>query len=191
MTSDRQTTHDDTAPEADDLALIRQCQRGDDSAFDALYQRYRLPLFRYLHRILEEHADMVDDLFQQTWIKAVRSLPKYQHREKFLAWLCRIAHNLAMDYFRARKVEAPAELPLTLADQAPHPDTELSRQEFGMALEKAIQKLPPEQQEVIRLRNEGMPFKDIALKHHISLNTALGRMHYAVQNLKKLLAPFL
>lgn len=187
MTPESPPSSEAASPPEDEV-LIRLCMDGSDRAFDQLYQRYRLPLFAYLHRILPERGDLTEDIFQQTWIRALRSLGRYHHREKFLAWLCRIAHNLAMDHFRSPRESQRSELPPSLASDAPSPDKELSRLELRRALERAISRLPPEQQEVIRLREEGLPFKEIARRQCISINTALGRMRYAVLNLKKLLS---
>ncbi len=189
MTSTKAPSEMDLLPS--DEALIRQCQDGSDEAFDQLYQRYRLPLFGYLHKLLPGRNDLSEDLFQQTWIRALRSLSRYRHQEKFLAWLCRIAHNLAMDHFRSRNESLTGELPPALPSTLPLPDAELSRRELARALEKAILQLPPEQQDILRLREEGMAFKDIARLRHISINTALGRMRYAVLNLRKFLSAHL
>ncbi|MGN0867415.1 MAG: RNA polymerase sigma factor [Oligosphaeraceae bacterium] len=181
----------ETEPSSSDEALIRLCLDGSDEAFDQLYQRYRLPLFGYLHKLLPRRNDLTEDLFQQTWIRALRSLNRYRHQEKFLAWLCRIAHNLAMDHFRSPGEAVTGELPPSLASNLPLPDAELSRRELTRELETAILRLPPEQQDIIRLREQGMAFKDIARLRHISINTALGRMRYAVLNLRKFLSPHL
>lgn len=173
-----------------DTILIRSFLDGDNSAFDLLYARYRLPLYSYLNRLLAGHREQVDDLFQQTWVKAVRSLPRYTDRTRFLAWLCRIAHNLTMDYYRSGE-QGLQTLPECLASEYEHPAEAMQRSGLDAALQDAIGKLPPEQQEVVRLRNANVPFKEIAQRQHITINTALGRMHYAILNLRKLLADFL
>ena len=134
---------------------------------------------------------MVDDLFQQTWIKATQNLERYTDQQRFLGWLCRIAHNLVMDFFRSRKHLSDEEVPESYASSMPTPDQELAHDQREAALRDAIQKLPADQQEIIALRGQGIAFKDIAEQKGIALNTALGRMHYAVQNLRKLLADFL
>lgn len=175
----------------EDISLIQRSLQGSDDAFELLYNRYRLPLYSYLHRLLADHSEQVDDFFQQTWLKAVRSLKSYNHQEKFLAWLCRIGHNLAMDYFRSHASDATSELSETLSSPFAPPDRAIQHSELETALQKAILELPPEQQEVIRLRNEGIPFAQIAERQNVGLNTALGRMHYAILNLKKKLAEYL
>lgn len=175
-----------------DSKLVELCRKGDDEAFAVIYNRYRLPLFSYLQRLLPRQNDRIDDIFQQTWIKAVRNWHNYTDQQKLFAWLCRIAHNLTMDHFRNRSnAEESSEIPENVAADEPTPEDELNRQALTNALRDAIAKLPLEQQEMIRLRQDGLSFKEIAELKKLTLNTALGRMHYAVQNLKKLMANFL
>ena len=134
---------------------------------------------------------MVDDLFQQTWVKATQNLNRYTDQQRLLAWLCRIAHNLVMDFYRSRKHLGDEEVPETYAATDPTPDEVVAREQRQQALARAIKQLPPEQREIIALRAQGIAFKEIAAQKGLSLTTALGRMHYAVQNLRKLLADFL
>jgi RNA polymerase sigma-70 factor, ECF subfamily len=173
-----------------DTVLIQRFLAGDNAAFDVLYERYRLSLYSFLNRLLLSHREQVDDVFQQTWVKAVRNLPHYTDRTRFFAWLCRIAHNLAMDYFR-RNDSSLQELPDYLPADTQNPCEVLHGEQLDAAIQRALSQLPPEQREVIRLRNDGVSFKEIAERKKISLNTALGRMHYAVNNLRKLLREFL
>ena len=180
-----------TTLELGDAELLALCRQGDEQAFETIYNRYRLPLFSYLHRLLPGRADVVDDLFQQTWVKATQNLNRYTDQQRFLAWLCRIAHNLVMDFFRSRKYFGDEEVPESYAASDPAPDEAIAREQREKALVEAIRKLPPEQREIIALRAQGIAFKDIAAQRGLPLNTALGRMHYAVQNLRKLLADFL
>ena len=185
------TLHNSNPEGLGDAELLTQCRNCDEAAFDALYHRYRLQLFSYLHRLLPGRADVVDDLFQQTWVKATQNLDRYTDQQRFLGWLCRIAHNLVMDFFRSRKHLSDEEIPESYAAPTLTPDQALSHDQRETALQTAIRKLPAEQQEIIALRNQGMAFKEIAEQKGIALNTALGRMHYAVQNLRKMLADFL
>lgn len=187
MTMHEQTT---SSPN-EDLALIERCLQGEDQPFDSLYARYRLPLFSYIHKLLPDNSDQVEDIFQQTWVNAVRSLKSYRHQEKFLAWLCRIAHNLAMDFFRGHDSDPVSDLAETITSNLPSPESVFSRKEFVEALDRAIATLSKEQLEVLKLRNQGVPFKDIAIRQGVSINTALGRMRYAVINLKKILSEHL
>lgn len=177
--------------ERQDNELIALCLGGREAAFDVLYHRYRRQLFSYLHRLLPGRKETIEDLFQQTWVKAARKLENYTDQQRFLAWLCRIAHNLVMDHFRSGEGDEMYEVPETLAAALPSPDQAIISAQLETAMTAAIAKLPPPQQEIIRLRKQGMPFKDIAEAQGISTNTALGRMHYAVINLRKMLADYL
>ena len=84
-----------------DMVLIEAYLGGDQAAFATLYERYKRQLYAYLGRMLPQDPASVDDVFQQTWVRAIRRLPDYRNREMFLAWLMRIAHNLTVDLFRS------------------------------------------------------------------------------------------
>lgn len=182
-------------PEPDDqlsdMDLIQRCIAGDDESFTILYQRYRLPLFSYLHKLLHGQHDRVDDFFQQVWIKALKNFSGYSDQQRFLAWLCRIAHNLVMDYYRSSDSQEMSEIQENVLSDGLDPQEILMQQGLEEALQQAIGQLSDEQQEIVRMRINGISFKDIAAQKNISLNTALGRMHYAVKNLRRLLADFL
>ena len=185
------TQHSNPLEELGETELLQLCRQGNETAFEALYQRMRLPLFAYLHRLLPGRADQADELFQQTWVKFVQNLDRYTDQQKLLAWLCRIAHNLAMDFFRSRKFLTDAELPESYAAKSRSPDEILAREQREAALANAIRELPSDQREIIELRSQGISFKEIAARKGVPLNTALGRMHYAVQTLRKKLSEFL
>jgi RNA polymerase sigma factor (sigma-70 family) len=174
-----------------DKDLVDLCRNGDDAAFTELYNRYRLQLFSYLHRLLRDDKSPIDDIFQQVWIKAARNWQRYTDQQLLLAWLCRIAHNLAMDYFRSTNNKKTVEINENLIADTFSPEEALHQLKLDEALQNAIEQLPPDQQEIVRLRMEGLAFKEIAEQKQISINTALGRMHYAVQNLRKLLSDYL
>ena len=167
-----------TEPEnSNDMQLVERCRLGDERAFEQLYARYRLPLFSYLHKLLQGEPSMVDDIFQQVWIKANRNWDKYSDQQKLLAWLCRIAHNAVMDHYRRNRRMPTVELTET-ADFTNDTSTEetVDQEAFDNALEKAIEELSDEQREVVELRRKGMSFKDIAEKQKTNLNTALCRI---------------
>lgn len=175
-----------------DMELIQRCRAGDEQAFGVLYQRYRLPLYSYLHRLLYNHVSLVDDIFQQVWSKALRSWDRYDDRQRLLAWLCRIGHNLVMDHYRrSRHLSQEALEDQDAVDQGSSGDEELADQELLAALEAAIETLPPEQREVVEFRRAGRSFKEIADAQGSSLNTVLGRMHYAIQKLRSCLKDYL
>ena len=176
----------------DDMQLIERCRSGDERAFETLYMRYKLPLFAYLHKLLAGEPSLVDDIFQQVWIKANRNWDKYSDQQKLLAWLCRIAHNMVMDHYRRNR-----HMPMVELAEEDGFSNELSLDEahdqgaFEEALEEAIQGLSNEQREVVELRRKGFSFKEIADKQKTNLNTALCRMHYAVNNLRNKLKDFI
>ena len=172
-----------------DEELILAYLEGDSDSFTVLYERYKRPLYAYLNRMLGNHAQS-DDVFQQTWIRVVRRLGGYESKQKFFAWLTMIAHNLAIDQFRREKKSA--ELPLddeNVAVSEPVTHTEpwmrMHNRELGKALREAAEGLAEEQKEVFLLRQEGLSFKEIAEVQNCSINTVLGRMQYAVKNLRK------
>ncbi len=172
-----------------DEELILAYLEGDSDSFTILYERYKRPLYAYLNRMLGNHAQS-DDVFQQTWIRVVRRLGEYESKQKFFAWLSMIAHNLAIDQFRREKKSA--ELPLddeNVAVSEPVTHTEpwmrMHNRELGKALREAAEGLAEEQKEVVLLRQEGLSFKEIAEVQNCSINTVLGRMQYAVKNLRK------
>lgn len=169
-----------------DNQLIAAYLGGDQAAFATLYERYRRPLYSYLNRMMPGKAATVDDLYQKTWLKAIDHLERYEDRQTFFAWLCRIAHNTAIDQYRrdARQQMVPID-DVSLADEQDEPWQQLSEYELGEALQRAIEALPEEQREVVLLRRQGTPFKDIAELQACSLNTALGRMRYAINNLRQ------
>lgn len=175
-----------------DIELINRCRSGDEQAFGVLYQRYRLPLFSYLHKLIPSNHGLVEDLFQQTWLKAVRSWDKYSDQQRLLAWLCRIAHNLVMDYYRAQQKMQYEELgEHDDVSQSLEGSQVLEQDELMMALDRAIEALPAEQREVLEYRRAGRSFKEIAEEKRLSMNTVLGRMHYAVLKLRASLQEFL
>lgn len=174
-----------------DAELLKQCRKSDEAAFDVLYQRYRLPLFSYLHRLLPGRADVVDDLFQQTWVKAISNWAKYDERQKFFAWLCRIAHNLVMDMYRANGRAHFEELEDVYLAEGDAPGSSQDWEALSSALEKAIAELPEEQREVVQFRRQGISFKEIAERQDAKLNTVLGRMHDAIGKLREALSEFL
>lgn len=170
-----------------DITLIRRCRRGDEKAFEALYCRYRLPLYSYLNRLLAGRRSQVDDFFQQVWVKATANLERYDDRQRFLAWLCRIGHNLVIDFYRKEgRVEFVELTELLAGDTVAE---EAGNQEMlSAALSRAIARLPENQRIIVEMRDHGVSFKEIAEKLAMNINTALGRMRYAVANLRGLLA---
>lgn len=174
-----------------DGELIRRYVEGDDSAFDTLYHRYRRQLYSYLNRLLPGQPHLADDMYQKTWARVLENLPRYAEKQRFLSWAFRIAHNLAVDHFRRDAHIERVEITEKLAGQAREAWCELDRRDLRTALAAAVEQLTPEQREVFLLRQQDVPFKEIAVIQQTGVNTVLGRMHYATRNLRKLLRDWL
>jgi len=174
-----------------DIELIKRYLKNESDAFKALYNRYNKALYGYLNKLLPGQHAVIDDIFQKAWIKVIKNLEKYQDNQKFSAWLFRIAHNEAMDYFRKYKREVYLE---DLNEGAFYtgseifnselPWRELDRRTLKKLLQNCLSGLSPEQKEVFLLRQEEFSFKEIAEIQDISINTALSRMQYALKALR-------
>lgn len=141
--------------------------------------------------------DIADDIFQETFIKAVKVIDegRYTDSGKFLSWILRIAHNRVLDHFRREKAsrqinesEAGYDMIGTLRIAEPNAEDELVHSEIEQTIRNLIDSLPEEQQEVVRLRYfSKLSFQEIADETDVSINTALGRMRYALINLRKMI----
>ncbi len=174
-----------------DKKLIQKYLHGDEQAFNALYQRYRKPVYAYLNNMLNNRRDIVEDVFQQTWTRAIAALDKYRDDGSFIAWIYRIARNLTIDYFRREKRYTENPDDCDIPDDAPAPSENDANRELEVALERAIAELPEAQREVVCLRQNGVAFAEIATIQGVGINTALSRMHYAVDKLRRKLQDFL
>ena len=185
---------EDTSLE-DDLHAWR---RGDPDALARIVERTRKPLYRFiLGMVGDPHT--ADDVFQDVWLRAVKGLHRYKSH-KLLSWLFRIARNRVIDLSRRRKPDLSLQQPLgsgetdsTLETFLPgrghSPSREAGDRELGHRIRDALATLPLEQREVFALRMEAdVPFKTIAEVQGVSINTALGRMHYALKHLRETLA---
>lgn len=178
----------------DDLALLEQYRAGRAEALAELVERYRKPLFGFILNMTTAY-DHADDLFQEVWLRAIRNLDRFDNRN-LLGWLFRIAHNLVVDQARRRKPdmsldadnEEGASLKDSLPDPSLTPDQAAASRDQAVRIAQAVHSLAPEQKEVFLLRVEAdLPFKEIAAIQGVSINTALGRMHYAVTRLRRIL----
>ncbi len=176
-----------------DFELIQAWLGGDARAFDALYARYKRPLYGYFYNMVRQDPATVDDLFQQLWMRVMRKLPDYRECDRFGAWIFRIARNLVIDYYRqcGRRPEI-RELTMEAAAALPEPGgggrepwRALEAAELGRRVERVVKELPEEQREVFLCRQEEMSFRDIAALQHCPLNTALARMQYALKYLRR------
>lgn len=181
---------------ASDQELLVAFRQGDNSAMDIIITRYHKKVLGYIRRTVKDSM-LAEDLCQETFIKAINSLKRngYHDNGKFVAWLFRIAHNLIIDQFRNK-----AKLPTTsnevgevdLFNNSRYSDetieTKIIKTQINSDLKKLIDELPEEQKNTVIMRlNFDMSFKEIAKLQDISINTALGRMRYAIINLRKMI----
>lgn len=182
--------------EQPEKAWLAAYRKGDVSAMSCLVEYYRKPLFAYIYNMLQGRGD-AEEIFQDVWLRAIRNL--HQYREKnFGGWLFRIARNLFIDQVRReRHMAVPVSEGSREDESSPierfpsrdlTPDRQAEARDLGHRIQQALAMLPDDQREVFLLRTEAdIPFKVIAEIQGISLNTALARMHYAVQKLRPLL----
>jgi len=169
---------------------------GDNKAFDELLARTQTKLFTYIMFVVRDH-DTADDIFQETFVKAITKLQqgKYTDSGKFLFWLTRIAHNVIMDWYRQQKsehiVEPTEDNDLSNLRGASVLDTyresEIVNEQVLVDVKRMMNNLPAPQREVVYMRFfQNLSFKEIAELTGVSINTSLGRMRYALINLRKM-----
>ncbi len=134
--------------------LVSMAQRGDSHAFSLLYQEYVRPIYQYIYMRVDKNTEQAEDLTQEVFLKALDNLQKYRYRGKpFTSWLYRIAHNLVIDYYRhANKNHASPITETMVMVSEENPVSAVERSAELNELKKAIEKLPPQQKEVISLR---------------------------------------
>jgi RNA polymerase sigma-70 factor (ECF subfamily) len=179
-----------------DEALLAAYRKGDRAAASALIERHKRRICDYIYMMVRDRV-LVDDLFQETLIKALRFLDegRYTENGKFLSWVLRIAHNQVIDHFRRRRQQglvSESDAGYDLLNNSifsdPTVEQTMVSQQIDDDLRALVKLLPEEQQEVVMLRYfENMSFKDIAEDTGVSINTALGRMRYALINMRKLI----
>jgi RNA polymerase sigma-70 factor (ECF subfamily) len=184
------TTELQAPTEVSDEALVKRLLGGQTQAGDELVRRYCGPLLRYLQHMVRSDQ-LAEELLQQTWVSVLDHVDRFDAGGGgFKAWVYRIATNKANDHwrFRSREKAAGEGLKLVVEVQAPDAGANLETAEQVGRLRSAIEKLPENQRQVILLRYySGLKFVEIAQTLGCPLNTALGRMHKAVQKLKQLL----
>lgn len=177
-----------------DRELIRAYRTGDERAFETLLNRYQAGVFTKIQFIVRD-AEIANDLFQDTWIKVVQILKtgKYVEEGKFGPWVMRIAHNAAIDHFRRNKkrrmVRSNDEFDIfdTLSSDDQHVEDRIVAAEILEEVAKLLPALPEDQRAVVKMRLEdNLSFKEIAEETNVSINTALGRMRYALINLRRM-----
>lgn len=179
-----------------DLELVRQYQQGQDASFNVLLERYKRPVYSTIYFIVN-NREVAEDLFQETFIKASRYLKENQYLEmgKVSGWFISIARNYAIDYYR--KSRRQPQFYETHDNDIMHhrnmiqsslPVTQMEQKELSRTIRQLILLLPEEQREVLILRHYAdMSFKDIAKSMNSNLSTTLGRMRYALINLRKMI----
>lgn len=177
-----------------DQELIGLYVSGQQSALEQLILRHKNRVFAYILMIVKD-KDLAEDLFQDTFIKVINTFRSGQYKEegKFIQWVMRIAHNLIIDHFRKSKriptIENSDEYDIFEKVRIPVDSVEelMITEQIHRDVKKLIDYLPQEQREVLIMRHySDMSFKDIADVTNVSINTALGRMRYALINLRKL-----
>lgn len=179
-----------------DYELIQRFIKGEQSCFDQLIYRHKNKVFAYISLYIRDQA-LAEDLFQDTFMKVIQSVKagKYQDNGKFISWVMRIAHNLIIDHFRRIKqmntvsnddYESDLFNSRKLSDSTVEDD--IIKRQIQKDVRKMISFLPDDQREVVILRHyAGLSFKEIAEITDVSINTALGRMRYALINMRKLM----
>lgn len=180
-----------------DEVLVKLYEDGNDNAFDILLERHQQVLFNYILAIIHDE-DLANDIFQETFYKVITNIRSHRYTEngKFQAWVMRIARNLVIDSVRHSRpiIDIPDDTERDRILNDPtlvvgNVETTYHNEQTLSDLEKMISLLPEPQQEVVRMRiYENLSFKEIAELTNCSINTALGRMRYAVINLRKMAA---
>lgn len=182
-------------PTIDDASLVNYYISGNEAALEILIKRHQSRIFGFIYSKVGDR-DLADDIFQDTFIKVIRTLKSnaYNEEGKFLPWVMRIAHNLIVDHFRHNK-----KMPLyreteefsifsVMTDDSLTIENKLISDQVTKDLRQLVEELPADQKEVLMMRlYQDMSFKEISEATGVSINTALGRMRYAVINLRKVI----
>jgi len=178
-----------------DSELVRDYISGDESALEHLIHRHKQKIYAFINSKVMDR-DVTEDVFQDTFVKVIRTLKKgnYNEEGKFLPWVIRISHNLVIDHFRRNqrmpifKVKDDFDILSVLSDGSLHAESQMIKDQIDVDLGKLIMQLPDDQREVLEMRlYRDLSFKEISEVTDVSINTALGRMRYALINLRKLI----
>lgn len=179
-----------------DQDLVQAYIQGDQSAIEKLINRHRSKVYTYILLTIK-NQQLAEDLFQETFIKVIQSLRggKYRDNGRFLSWVIRISHNLIIDHFRKEKQmnsvsNDDSEVDLFNSKKLSDHNIEevIVNSQIRSEIRLLINELPDDQREVVLLRHYGgLSFKEIAEQTEVSINTALGRMRYALINLRKMI----
>lgn len=178
-----------------DALLVKQYVAGDESALATLIDRHQSKIYGFIYSKISDR-DITDDIFQDTFIKVIKTLKSNSYNEegKFLPWVMRIAHNLIIDHFRRNKkmpmFRETEEFSIfsIMTDNSMTIENQMITNQVEKDLRKIIDELPHDQKEVLMMRiYQDLSFKEISELTGVSINTALGRMRYALMNLRKVI----
>ncbi len=181
--------------ELSDRDLLHAYIHGDEKGLESLIQRHKRRIFTTIYLIVNDRY-IAEDIFQETFIKVIHTMRsgKYKEEDKFLPWVMRIARNMAIDYFRKtrRQVMITGDDGEDLLGKMevgnPNREEQIISRQTTQSVRQLIEMLPDEQKTVLVLRQyAGLSFKEIAGITDVSINTALGRMRYALNNLRKMI----
>lgn len=178
-----------------DQELIKRYLEGDERSFEILLNRHKQKIYTSIYLFVKDQS-LAEDIFQEVFIKIIDTLRKgkYNHEGKFLQWAMRISYNMCVDYFRRAKRRpkvSPTETfdifdVLQVTDE--NAEQRIIKSQTHEKIRKLVDMLPPEQREVVILRHYAdMSFKEIAKLTRVSINTALGRMRYALINIRRMI----
>ena len=179
----------------DDSALVRNYMNGDEKSLEILINRHNQRLSSFIYSKVQDR-EITEDIFQDTFIKVIRTLKRgsYNEEGKFLSWVMRISQNLIIDYYRKNKrmpkFEGNRDFHVfsLITDDQLNVERQLIKDQIDLDLRVIIQELPKEQLDVLEMRiYKEMSFKEISENTGVSINTALGRMRYALINLRKII----
>ncbi len=180
---------------SDDSVLVKEYINGKEIALEFLVKRHQQRIFSFIYSKVQDR-DVAEDIFQDTFIKVIKTLKKgnYNEEGKFLPWVMRISHNLVIDYFRKNNrmpfFNSSDEFDIfsIISDDALNAEKRIIKDQILLDVKNLIEELPDEQREVLKMRiYMDMSFNEISENTGVSINTALGRMRYALINLRKLI----
>jgi RNA polymerase sigma factor (sigma-70 family) len=178
-----------------DAVLVTMYLKGNESALSTLITRHKQRIYSFIYSKVFDR-DVTEDVFQDTFIKVINSLKKGKYNEegKFLPWVMRISHNLVIDHFRKNnrmpKFENNTDFNIfsVLSDSALNAENTIIKGQVASDVRRLVEELPEDQREVLLMRiYRDMSFKEISEQTGVSINTALGRMRYALINLRKVI----
>jgi RNA polymerase sigma-70 factor (ECF subfamily) len=179
-----------------DSSLIKGYINGNEAFLEVLIKRHQQRLYSFIFSKIKD-KDLTEDIFQDTFIKVIKTLKKgnYNEEGKFLPWIMRIAHNLVIDHFRKsnrmpkfESKDKEFDIFSMLKDSGKNAESQLIVDQISDDVRRLVNELPDDQKEVVLMRlYKDMSFKEIADNTNVSINTALGRMRYAIINLRRLI----